>query len=134
VRTLNTVNHNGWQRGERLDGRDAVQQRVAGADKADEADDEAFVLGTTTEADGEDSDGWWWQSTEARAAKWAVLRIGIGPFVSSFVYFFFCRPLPLRTCAYILPQTTEPQLSPCPARALWPLVLPSAIYLLEEQQ
>jgi hypothetical protein len=24
-------------------------------------------------ADGEDSDGyWWWQSTEARAAKWVV--------------------------------------------------------------
>ena len=36
VRTLNTANHDGWQRGERLDGRDAVQvavqQRVAGAD------------------------------------------------------------------------------------------------------
>jgi hypothetical protein len=47
VRTLNTANHSGWQRGERLDGRDAVQQRVAGADKADEADDEASVLGTT---------------------------------------------------------------------------------------
>ena len=29
--------------------------------------------GTTAEADGEDSDGhWWWQSTEARAAKWVV--------------------------------------------------------------
>jgi hypothetical protein len=43
VRTLNTANHDGWQRGERLDGRDAVQvavqQRVAGADNADEADD-----------------------------------------------------------------------------------------------
>jgi hypothetical protein len=41
VRTLNTANHDGWQRGERLDGRDAVQvavqQRVAGADNADEA-------------------------------------------------------------------------------------------------
>jgi hypothetical protein len=79
VRTLNTANHDGWQRGERLDGRDAVQvavqQRVAGADNADEADDgdEAFVPGTTAEADGEDSDGyWWWQSTEARAAKWVV--------------------------------------------------------------
>jgi hypothetical protein len=71
VCTLITANHNGWQRGERLDGRDAVQQRVAGADKAHEADDEAFVLGTTAEADGEDSDGWWWwQSMEARAAKW----------------------------------------------------------------
>ena len=37
----------------------AVQQRVAGADNADEADDgdEAFVPGTTAEADGEDSDG-----------------------------------------------------------------------------
>jgi hypothetical protein len=63
VRTLNTANHNGWQRGERLDGRDAVQvavqQRVAGADNADEAgdDDEAFVPGTTA---------------EARAAKWVV--------------------------------------------------------------
>jgi hypothetical protein len=77
LRTLNTANHNGWQRGERLDGRDAVQQRVAGADKADEADDEAFVLGTTSEADGEDSDGWWWwQSTEARAAKWVVAQWG----------------------------------------------------------
>jgi hypothetical protein len=33
-------------------------------------DDEAFVPGTMAEADGEDSDGyWWWQSTEARAAK-----------------------------------------------------------------
>jgi hypothetical protein len=36
VRTLSTANHDGWQRGERLDGRDAVQvavqQRVAGAD------------------------------------------------------------------------------------------------------
>jgi hypothetical protein len=35
---------------------------------ADEADDgdEAFVPGTTAEAYGEDSDGyWWWQSTEA---------------------------------------------------------------------
>jgi hypothetical protein len=33
----------------------AVQQRVAGADNADEADDddEAFVPGTTAEADGE---------------------------------------------------------------------------------
>ena len=79
VRTLNTANHDGWQRGERLDGRDAVQvavqQRVAGADNADKADDgdEAFVPGTTAEADGEDSDGyWWWQSTEARAAKWVV--------------------------------------------------------------
>jgi hypothetical protein len=50
VRTLNTANHNGWQRGERLVGRDAVQQRVAGADKADEADDEAFVLGTTADS------------------------------------------------------------------------------------
>jgi hypothetical protein len=31
----------------------------------------AFVLGTTAEADGEDSGGYWrWQSTEARAAKW----------------------------------------------------------------
>ena len=51
----------------------AVQQRVAGAGNADEADDEAFVAGTTAEADGEDSDGyWWWQSTEARAAKWVV--------------------------------------------------------------
>jgi hypothetical protein len=53
----------------------AVQQRVAGADNADEADDddEAFVPGTAAEADGEDSDGyWWWQSTEARAAKWVV--------------------------------------------------------------
>jgi hypothetical protein len=67
---LNTANHNGWQRGERLDGRSAVQQRVAGADKADKADDEVFVRGTTAEADGEDSDGWWWwQSTGARAAK-----------------------------------------------------------------
>ena len=79
MRTLNTANHGGWQRGERLDGRDAVQvavqPRVAGADNADEADDddEAFVPGTTAEADGEDSDGyWWWQSTEARAAKWVV--------------------------------------------------------------
>jgi hypothetical protein len=52
----------------------AVQQRVAGADNADEVDDEAFVPGTTAEAHGEDSDGywWWWQSTEARAAKWMV--------------------------------------------------------------
>jgi hypothetical protein len=34
---------------------------------------EAFVPGTTAEADGEDSDGyWWWQPTEARAAKWVV--------------------------------------------------------------
>ena len=77
--TLNTSNHDGWQRGERLDGRDAVlvavQQRVTGADSADEADDDdgAFEPGTTAEADGEDSDGyWWWQSTEARAAKWVV--------------------------------------------------------------
>jgi hypothetical protein len=48
VRTLNTANHGGWQRGTRLDGRDAVQvavqQRVAGAD------DEAFMPGTTAEA------------------------------------------------------------------------------------
>jgi hypothetical protein len=51
----------------------AVQQRVAGADNADEAGDEAFVQGATAEADDEDSDGyWWWQSTEARAAKWVV--------------------------------------------------------------
>jgi hypothetical protein len=56
-----------------------VQQPVAGADKADEADDEAFVLGTTAEVDGEDSDGWWWwQSMEARAAKWVVAQWG-GP-------------------------------------------------------
>jgi hypothetical protein len=63
-----------------LDGRDAVQvavqqQRVAGADNADEADNvnEAFVPGTTADAYGEVSDGyWWWQSTEARAAKWVV--------------------------------------------------------------
>jgi hypothetical protein len=78
VRTLNTANHDGWQHGKRLDGRDAVQvavhQRVVGADNADEADDdEAFVPGTTAEADGEDSGGyWWWQSTEVRAAKWVV--------------------------------------------------------------
>jgi hypothetical protein len=64
VRTLNTANHDGWQRGERLDDRDAVQvavqQRVAGADNADEADDddEAFVPRTTAEADGEYSDGY----------------------------------------------------------------------------
>ena len=64
VRTLNTANHDGWQRGERLDGRDAVQvavqQRVAGADNADEADDgdEAFVPGTTAEAYGEDIGGY----------------------------------------------------------------------------
>jgi hypothetical protein len=51
----------------------SLQQRVAGADNADEADDGAFVPGTTAEADGEDSGGyWWWQSTEIRAAKWAV--------------------------------------------------------------
>jgi hypothetical protein len=91
VRTLNTANHNGWQRGERLDGRDAVQQRVAGADKADEADDEAFVLGTTVEveADAEDSDGWcgggsrrrreqqsgWWHSgpLDPRGAGWGEI-------------------------------------------------------------
>jgi hypothetical protein len=83
-RTLNTANHDGWQRGERLDGRDAVQvavqQRVAGADNADEADDddddEAFVPSAGDDGRGrrgEDSDGyWWWQSTEARAAKWVV--------------------------------------------------------------
>jgi hypothetical protein len=35
------------------------QQRVAGADNADEADDEAFVPGTTAEADGE-AGGWSW--------------------------------------------------------------------------
>jgi hypothetical protein len=61
--TRHAANHDGWQRGERLDGRDAVQvavqQRVADADNADEADDEAFVPGTTAEADGEDSDGYW---------------------------------------------------------------------------
>jgi hypothetical protein len=54
--------------------------RVAGADNADEADDgdEAFVPGTTAEADGEDSDGYWWawQSTEARAAKRVVPQWG----------------------------------------------------------
>jgi hypothetical protein len=47
---LNTASHDGWQRGTRLaDGRDAVQvvvqQRVAGADNADEADDEGFCAG-----------------------------------------------------------------------------------------
>jgi hypothetical protein len=73
-----TANHNGWQRGERLDDRDAVQvavqqRRVAGADNADEADDEAFVPGTTSDVDGEDSGGyWWWQLTEAGAATWVV--------------------------------------------------------------
>jgi hypothetical protein len=38
----------------------AVQQREAGANNADEADDddEAFVPGTVVEADGEDSDGY----------------------------------------------------------------------------
>jgi hypothetical protein len=52
VRTLNTsTNYDGWQRGTRLDGRDAVQvavqQRVAGADNADEAgddDERGFLL------------------------------------------------------------------------------------------
>jgi hypothetical protein len=67
--SFDTANHDSWQRGERLDGRGAVQvavQRVAGADNADEADDEDFVPGTTAETDGEDSDGCWlWQSTEA---------------------------------------------------------------------
>jgi hypothetical protein len=71
VRTLNTANHDGWQRGERLDGRHAVQvavqQRLAGADNADEADDEVFVPRTTAEADGKDSDGyWWWQAVQRR--------------------------------------------------------------------
>ena len=35
----------------------------------------AYTAGSPMEfmADGEDSDGyWWWQSTEARAAKWVV--------------------------------------------------------------
>jgi hypothetical protein len=42
------------------------QREVAGADNADEADDEAFVQGATAEADGEDIDRyWWWQSTGA---------------------------------------------------------------------
>jgi hypothetical protein len=60
VRALNTANHDGWQRGERLDGRDAVQvavqQRVAGADNADEADDDdgAFV-GCAAGMAGDDS-------------------------------------------------------------------------------
>jgi hypothetical protein len=53
----------------------AVQKRVAGADNADEADDDdrAFVPGPTAEAYGEDSGGhWWWKSTEARAAEWVA--------------------------------------------------------------
>jgi hypothetical protein len=77
-----------------LDGRDAVQvavqQRVAGADNADEADDEAFVFcagdDSRAEADGEDSDGhWWWQSTERHEQQsgwchsaWEVLAAGSG--------------------------------------------------------
>jgi hypothetical protein len=47
--------------------------RVAGADNADGAGNAGFAPGATAEADSEDSDGyWWWQSTEARAAKWVV--------------------------------------------------------------
>jgi hypothetical protein len=34
------------------------------------------LLGTTAEVDGEDIDGWWWQSTEAQAAKWVVAQWG----------------------------------------------------------
>jgi hypothetical protein len=45
VRTLKTANHNGWQRGERLDGRGSTAASSWRSDKADEADDEAFCWG-----------------------------------------------------------------------------------------
>jgi hypothetical protein len=55
----------------------AVQQLVASADNANEADDEAFVLGVTAEADGEGNAGCLgWQSTEARAANFSLLSPG----------------------------------------------------------
>jgi hypothetical protein len=68
VRTLNTANHNGWQSGERLDGRDTVQQREADVDNANKTDDEALVLGRTSEADDEDSDGYGGASSKVGGA------------------------------------------------------------------
>jgi hypothetical protein len=68
----------------------AVQQRVAGADNADEADDddEAFVPGKTAEADSEDSNAhWWWQSTEARGNRSFIIASLDGSWSISTLHF-----------------------------------------------
>ena len=64
-----------------MDGRDAVQvavqERVVNLESSSEegeagedTDDDSFVLDEDGDVDG---DGyWWWQSTEAKAARWVV--------------------------------------------------------------
>ena len=80
-RTLNVASYDGWQRGVRVDGRDAVQvavqERVVNLESSfeegearEDTDDDSFVLDEDEDVDG---DGyWWWQSTEAKAARWVV--------------------------------------------------------------
>jgi hypothetical protein len=71
--------------GVRVDGHDAVhvavQQRVVGLEypskeggEREDTGDDSFVLGaegSDDEAIGDDG-YWWWQSTEAKAARWVV--------------------------------------------------------------
>ena len=82
-RTLNVASYDGWQRGVRVDGRDAVQvavqERVVNLESSfeegearEDTDDDSFVL-DGDEREDVDGDGyWWWQSTEAKAARWVV--------------------------------------------------------------
>jgi hypothetical protein len=71
---LNVASHDGWQRGVRVDGRDAVQvavqERVVNLESSFEegearedtdTDDDSFVL-DGDEREDVDGDGyWWWQ-------------------------------------------------------------------------
>ena len=80
-RTLNVASYDGWQRGVRVDGRDAVQvavqERVVNlefsfeeGEAREDTDDDSFVLDEDEDVDG--NGYWWWQSTEAKAARWVV--------------------------------------------------------------
>jgi hypothetical protein len=72
-----------------VDGRDAVQVAVqervvnlgssfeegeAGED-TDDTDDDVFVLDEDEDVDGDGC--WWWQSTEAKAARWVVPQLEV---------------------------------------------------------
>jgi hypothetical protein len=75
------ASYDGWQRGVRVDGRDAVQvavqERVVNlefsfeeGEAREDTDDDSFVLDEDEDVDG--NGYWWWQSTEAKAARWVV--------------------------------------------------------------